>query len=230
TSLIGQEAIHSKIHNQFNDEVLKENGYPVDLLRAIADKVFEYGIYKLPNAMQLSLMAGIEHYTAVLAEFMMQHEDYLLGSQDERQRAMWMWHMLEESEHKDIAYDVFLELSGDYWVRITGFLLASLTILGGVSLGGYLMPFVRKPSNLINPRYMKDIVESTALLFGSKRGVFGSSFMHILEYLRPSFHPNDHDTTAYMEYYKERLLNPETGLLSPYFLKEFVPPVRAASA
>jgi predicted metal-dependent hydrolase len=57
--------------------------------------------------MQLSLMAGIEHYTAVLAEFMMQHEEYLLGSQDERQRAMWMWHMLEESEHKDIAYDVF---------------------------------------------------------------------------------------------------------------------------
>ena len=43
TSLIGQEAIHSKIHNQFNDEVLKENGYPVELLRAIADKVFEYG-------------------------------------------------------------------------------------------------------------------------------------------------------------------------------------------
>ena len=230
TSLIGQEAIHSKIHNQFNDEVLKENGYPVELLRAIADKAFEYGIYKLPHSMQLSLMAGIEHYTAVLAEFMMQHEEYLLGSQDERQRAMWMWHMLEESEHKDIAYDVFLELSGDYWVRITGFLLASLTILGGVSLGGYLMPFIRKPSNLINPLYMKDVLESTALLFGSERGVFGSSFMHILEYLRPSFHPNDHDTTKYMEYYKERLLNPETGLLSPYFLKEFVPPVRAASA
>jgi predicted metal-dependent hydrolase len=38
TSLIGQEAIHSKIHNQFNDEVLKENGYPVELLRAIAEK------------------------------------------------------------------------------------------------------------------------------------------------------------------------------------------------
>jgi predicted metal-dependent hydrolase len=112
TSLIGQEAIHSKIHNQFNDEVLKENGYPVELLRAIAAKVFDYGIYKLPQSLQLSLMAGIEHYTAVLAEFMMQHEDYLLGSQDERQRAMWMWHMLEESEHKDIAYDVFLELSG----------------------------------------------------------------------------------------------------------------------
>lgn len=85
-------------------------------------------------------------------------------------------------------------------------------------------------SNLINPRYMKDVLESTSLLFGSERGVFGSSFMHILEYLRPSFHPNDHDTTKYMEYYKERLLNPETGLLSPYFLKEFVPPVRAASA
>jgi hypothetical protein len=80
-----------------------------------------------------------------------------------------------------------LELSGDYWLRITGFLLASLTILGGVSLGGYLMPFLRKPSNLVNPRYMKDVLESTALLFGSERGVFGSSFMHILEYYVQAF-------------------------------------------
>lgn len=230
TSLIGQEAIHSKVHNQFNDEVLKENNFPVEFLRYLADKVFEYGILKLPQPVQLSLMAGIEHYTAVLAEFMMQHEEYFFASQDEKQRAMWMWHMLEESEHKDIAYDVFLELSGNYWLRIVGFLLATLTILGGVSLGGYLIPFIRKPSNLINPKYMKDMIESTALLFGSERGVFGSSAMHILEYFKPSFHPNDHDTSEYLAYYKEKLLNPENGLLTPYLTKEFMPQMPKASA
>jgi hypothetical protein len=56
---------------------------------------------------------------------------------------------------------------------------------------------------------------SFSLLFGLKRGVYGSSWMHIFDYLRPSFHPNDYDTSAFLDYYKERLLHPETGVLTP---------------
>ncbi|MGI3343050.1 metal-dependent hydrolase, partial [Acinetobacter baumannii] len=48
------------------------------------------------------------------------------------------------------------------------------------------------------------------------------------DYLRPDFHPNDHDTTEYLEYYKKKLLN-EGGAIAPYFVKEFTPPVRAVS-
>lgn len=64
---------------------------------------------------------------------------------------------------------------------------------------------------------------SFSLLFGLKRGVYGSSWMHIFDYLRPSFHPNDYDTSAFLDYYKERLLHPEAGVLTPYFTKEFTP-------
>ena len=67
TALIGQEAIHSKMHNEFNDQLAKHR-FPVPLYRFLADKVFEYGLKRLPNRMQLSLMAGIEHFTAVVAE------------------------------------------------------------------------------------------------------------------------------------------------------------------
>ena len=41
-----------------------------------------------------------------------------------------MWHMLEESEHKDIAYDVFQSLSNNYALRIAGFFPALITIAG----------------------------------------------------------------------------------------------------
>ncbi|EXT89462.1 hypothetical protein J780_4054 [Acinetobacter baumannii 25253_7] len=47
----------------------------------------------------------------------------------------------------------------------------------------------------------------------------------IFDYLRPDFHPNDHDTTEYLEYYKDKLLK-EGGAIAPYFVKEFTPPVR----
>lgn len=227
TALIGQEAIHSKMHNAFND-VLAQNRFPVPLYRYLADKVFDYGFKRLPHRLQLSLMAGIEHFTAVLAEYMMEHESVFYDTQDEKQRALWMWHMLEESEHKDIAYDVYQELSGNYPLRVAGFALAAFTILFLVPLAGSLIPIWRRPSNLVRPSYWRDVRRSIKLLAGRADGVFGSSMKHLLDYLRRDFHPNDYDNTAQLAYYKDKLLHPETGLLTPYLTREFVPTLRAS--
>lgn len=111
TSLIGQEAIHSKLHNEYND-ALKDVEYPVDLYRFLGENFFKYVFLKFPQPLKLSMMAGIEHFTAVLAEYMMKHEKNFYYSDDAKSRALWMWHMLEESEHKDIAYDVYQLLNG----------------------------------------------------------------------------------------------------------------------
>src|SRR5690625_557411 len=183
-SLIGQEAVHSRLHDEFND-TLAQYRYPLNFYRYLADKVFEYGFKRMPNLMQLSMMAGIEHFTAVLAEFMMNHEEIFYASGDEKQRAMWMWHMLEESEHKDIAYDVFQELSGNFPVRIVGFAMAFVTILILVAIGGAAIPPIRKPSRLLSPKYWRDVVRGARLIYGVKEGVFGSTLGHIFDYLRP---------------------------------------------
>lgn len=226
TALIGQEAIHSKMHNEFND-VLAEHRFPVAFYRFLAEQVFEYGFKQLPHRLQLSLMAGIEHFTAVIAEFFMKHEEIFFQTDDEKQRALWMWHMLEESEHKDIAYDVYQTLSGNYPLRVTGFAMAFFTILFLVPLGGALIPVFRKPTQVLRRAYWKDVRRSIGLLFGPKDGVYGSTMKHILDYLRRDFHPNDHDTRAYLAYYKDRLLHPQTGLLTPYLVREFYPAARA---
>ncbi len=225
TGLIGQEALHSKLHEELNDAFVQVD-LPVALFRTWAGWVFKYGFNNLPQPMKLSLMAGIEHFTAVLAEYMMNHEDIFFHSQDEKQRAIWMWHMLEESEHKDIAYDVFQTLSNNYALRLAGFFPALITILVLISAASLLVPFYRKPSNLISIAYYKDMFRSAGLIFGLKDGVYGSSMKHIFDYLRPSFHPNDHDTSAFLDYYKEKLLNPVDGVLTPYFVKEFTPALK----
>lgn len=227
SALIGQEALHSKFHNEYND-VMSEHHMPVKLYRFLAEQVFAYTFLKFPQPLKLSMMAGIEHFTAVLAEYMMKHEDHFYHSDDAKARALWMWHMLEESEHKDVAYDVYQTLSGNYWLRVSGFMIAFATILGGVSLGALALPFLRKPSNLVSSSFWREAKTSASLLFGSKNGVFGSSMGHIFDYFRPDFHPNDHDTTAYLNYYKEKLFEPNNGALTPFFVKEFTPAVRAA--
>lgn len=226
TVLIGQEAIHSRVHNEWN-EVLAQHRFPVSLYRFLGSKVFEYGFLRFPQPLKLSMMAGIEHFTAVLAEFMMKHEDHFFHSSDERQRALWMWHMLEESEHKDIAYDVYQTLSGRYPLRVIGFVLALITIIGLVPLAAVLIPPIRQPAKLVSLSYWRDVGRSARLLFGPRDGVYGSTLAHIFDYLRPDFHPNDHDTTALIRYYRERLLDPQTGLLTPYLEREFIPALRA---
>ena len=225
TALIGQEALHSKLHEELNDAFMQID-LPVRLFRTWAGWVFKYGFNRLPQPMKLSLMAGIEHFTAVLAEYMMNHEEIFFHSQDEKQRAIWMWHMLEESEHKDIAYDVFQSLSNHYLLRIAGFFPALVTLLVLITAASVLVPFYRKPSNLISIAYYKDMLRSAGLLFGLKDGVYGSSIQHIFAYLGPSFHPNDYDTSAFLDYYKDRLLNPVDGILIPYFIKEFTPALK----
>lgn len=227
TSLIGQEAIHSKMHDEFNDS-LEDYRYPLNLYRFLADKVFEYGFKRLPNRLQLSMMAGIEHFTAVLAEYMMKHEEVFYPTGDEKQRALWMWHMLEESEHKDIAYDVYEALSGSYGLRMVGFALAFTTIVFLVALGGALIPPIRNPRKLVSLSYWKEVARGAGLIYGIKGGVYGSAIGHIFDYVRPGFHPNDHDTTEYLAYFKEKLLNPKDGLLTPYVTREFYPGVKSA--
>lgn len=226
TSLIGQEALHSKLHEELNDAFLQVD-LPVKLFRIWAGWVFNYGFNRLPQPIKLSLMSAIEHFTAVLAEYMMNHEEIFFASQDEKQRAIWMWHMLEESEHKDIAFDVFQTLSNNYALRIAGFFPALITILVLISAASLLVPFYRNPKNLISLAYWKDMRRSVGLIFGFKEGVYGSSISHIFDYLRPDFHPNDHDTSAFLEYYKQRLLNPVDGVLAPYFIKEFIPALKS---
>ena len=226
TSLIGQEAIHSKLHNEFNDAIAHEAiNYPVALYRFLGEKFFDNIFLKFPQPLKLSMMAGIEHFTAVLAEYMMKHEKNFYYSDDAKTRAMWMWHMLEESEHKDIAYDVYQLLNGNYSLRAAGFFIALGTILGLIPFSTLFVPLFRKPKDVLTRKFWKDAGRGVSLIFSPKDGVFGSTIGQIFDYLRPDFHPNDHDTSAYLEYYKDKLLS-EGGAIAPYLVKTFTPPVR----
>lgn len=226
TSLIGQEAIHSKLHNEFNDAIV-ELDYPVRLYRFLGEKFFEHIFLKLPQPLKLSMMAGIEHFTAVLAEYMMAHEQNFYFSDDAKTRALWMWHMLEESEHKDVAYDVYQTLNGNYALRISGFFLAYFTILGLIPFSATMVPILRKPQEMLTAKFWKDARRGVKLIFSPKDGVFGSTQGRIFDYLRTDFHPNDHDASAYFSYYEKKLLS-EGGALHPFFVKEFTPKVQAA--
>ncbi|MFW1817734.1 metal-dependent hydrolase, partial [Acinetobacter guillouiae] len=74
TSLLGQEAIHSTVHEEYNETMIPNN-LPVQLYRFLAEPVFNHTFLKFPQPLKLSMMAGIEQFTAVFAQYAMTHQD-----------------------------------------------------------------------------------------------------------------------------------------------------------
>ena len=108
---IAQEAIHSREHHQLNS-LIDRDRYPVaeieETIRGRVKMARERG----PMAMLISTIA-LEHFTAMMAEMHARHRN-LFGTTDPEIEKLWRWHAVEETEHKAVAYDVFLEVTKDW--------------------------------------------------------------------------------------------------------------------
>jgi len=114
---IGQELTHGREHRVLNER-LQDMGYPtkrvdrhIRQLLALVDRV-------VPDQMSLAATAALEHYTATLAETLLTDPaaQALVGPSEVR--PMLLWHALEESEHKAVAFDVYKAAGGTEWLRI----------------------------------------------------------------------------------------------------------------
>ncbi len=98
-----QEAFHTREHEEYN-LAMKELGYDVDPMEKPVGTYL--GMVKNPLHRVMATCA-IEHLTATLSTKTLQHSDLLEGAASSYKR-LWMWHALEEIEHKAVAYDVLM--------------------------------------------------------------------------------------------------------------------------
>ena len=132
---IGQEAQHYTNHRRYN-EMLKANGYP-ELSDVEASIVADYKKFsKRSLAWRLAYSAGFETMTVGLTEWLMDNKDELFGDADPVVSSLVLWHMVEETEHKTVAFDVYEAISGSYWMRALGLLCGSFHV-GFISRRGY---------------------------------------------------------------------------------------------
>jgi predicted metal-dependent hydrolase len=80
----------------------------------------------------LLVTVGLEHYTAVLVVSMMETVNEYMT--DKTIRDLWLWHSVEETEHKAVAFDLYEYLYGNglnaYLPRVTIFTLSLILITG----------------------------------------------------------------------------------------------------
>ncbi|MBA2282496.1 MAG: metal-dependent hydrolase [Acidimicrobiia bacterium] len=204
---IGQEAIHGREHRAFNDR-LAELGYPTRGIDKRVGIVLRFGERVLPKDWQLAITAALEHYTATLAGVLLIDPRAREIIADDEVRHLLLWHALEESEHKAVAFDVFHAVSGNERVRVN---VMRFTTFGFLASGvlNTIASLAMDRSARRDPRRLLRSLRNARTSPWLTRQVRAQ----IRDYNRPGFHPDDHDTTELERHWRNELFG-EGGRLA----------------
>src|SRR6478752_4955478 len=113
---IGQEAVHGREHRAFNDR-LDQLGYPTKRFERFTKQGLAIRERLLSPTSNLAATAALEHFTATLAELVLSSEETRSLFGHDAVKNLFLWHALEESEHKAVAFDVYKAAGGSERVR-----------------------------------------------------------------------------------------------------------------
>jgi len=121
-----QEAQHSMLHTKYNNR-LKAHGINVDaILEGQERRLFGIIRKRCSRQFTLAITAAAEHITAIMADAFVERPE-IFSHADERIRALYTWHAMEEMEHKGVAYDVLVDVAkSSYLNRVGAMLLVTL--------------------------------------------------------------------------------------------------------
>jgi predicted metal-dependent hydrolase len=154
----------------------------------------------------LAATAALEHFTATLAELVLSSEDTRNTFRHEGVKSLFLWHALEESEHKAVAFDVYKAVGGSERTRVltmkllrVGFVIG-MTVQMIFSLLGDRATY--RGGNLVNSwRQLRRAPLMSRELWEQLR-----------DYDRPNFHPDDRDNTELVERWRTELFGDEGTL------------------
>ena len=124
---IGQEAVHSQTHSGVLD-YFATNGIDLmpftDQINWLFGKLMGDRPRWSPRRRhswlleRVSIVAAIEHYTAIMGEWILDSGQHDVIGTDPVMLDMLRWHGAEEVEHKAVAFDVMKHLQAGYWRQV----------------------------------------------------------------------------------------------------------------
>ena len=154
----------------------------------------------------LATTAALEHFTATLA-------DVILSSEQAREMIgapeivdVFVWHALEESEHKAVAFDVYRHVGGSERTRRRMMNYTCVTFLGGMAL--------QVAGAMLGDRetYRRGAVRASIGRLRQNPLFTKKVWRQLRDYNRHGFHPDDHDTTELLDAWRERLFGDDGTL------------------
>lgn len=200
---IGQEAMHAEAHDTVMHDYLVDSGLDVDPLLGQIEYIFEtvLGPTKATNPRRkmnhlierLWLIAAIEHFTAVLGDFVLNctWDEY---DADPTLVDLYRWHGAEEVEHRSVAHDVATYFRDSYLTRIRAMAVVGAGFYAIFQRG---MRFLVKSDPQLNLTWWQiqrlRMRDSKLGLLPKYRNLL---FKQTLVYFLPGYSPEDMGSTA----------------------------------
>ncbi|MFN3450578.1 MAG: metal-dependent hydrolase [Sphingorhabdus sp.] len=188
-AFIAQEAAHSREHVAMNKGLI-DAGYDIAPLdRKI--RAFVSFFQDASDTVKLSATMCIEHFTAIIAAEILKNPHHLEGV-DNNMRELWLWHAVEEVEHKGVAFDVWNYATRD-WSAVRRYAWRSFFMLAVTTSF-----FINRTLGQIELLRQDGVGFWTSvrcvLRSGFGKNGIGRNVLHPwASFFRPSFHPWDHD-------------------------------------
>ncbi|MDV2469315.1 metal-dependent hydrolase [Acinetobacter chinensis] len=194
-AFIGQEAMHSKAHAEFND-AWRRDDYNLDSFQAWLGRRDAF-IKNAHPKLQLAVTCAFEHFTALLGGYILRHPE-VLSTLDDDAIKLWVWHAIEEIEHRAVAFDVYQAVYKDDKVR--------RNVMKSVTTGFASLTFY-SASRLFMQDWRKSVPKVTQNAFGVY--MIGKMLISLipeyLSYFKADFHPSEIDYTDLVNHWKARL-------------------------
>ncbi len=194
-AFIAQEGQHFRHHRQYN-ELIKSKGYP-ELADIEAEMQADYDRLRGKSLQhRMAYTAGFETMTLAFTKWLVRDRIFLFRGSDARVASFVLWHMVEETEHKRVAHNIYQLACPGYWARAYGVLHAGLHVIHYTRKAYHLM---LKKDGLWSDRTSRWTTFKTAMRF------VANVIPPMLATLLPGHDPaHDHDpkwVTDWMEEY-----------------------------
>ena len=193
---IGQEAHHGKQHEEFN-ALIEKQGYPMARFgRFVKERMAATREFLLPEQ-RFGITIALEHFTAILAHQALSDPRFTEKAPEDFKNLI-LWHAIEETEHKAVAFDVFQKVSGNN--RIRRLTMMRVTVFFLVHIFSLQLILLWKDGMPIRP---VKFFEAVNFLIG-RPGLFRKVFRDYLDYYKADFHPWQHDNRDIVRNWKDR--------------------------
>ena len=199
-TLVAQEHWHTHSHDKYN-EWLAKLGFPSTEIDAQTWGNMQRRLKFIPKKMWMAIATVAEHNSAVFFEFLFSRPE-LLEQMHPHFQQIWQWHGIEEIEHKGVSLDMWNNMKArlglsEFLMRVVGLVIVTSIINGRILR--LTCRLLLRDKQFWKWRTLRD---GMGFLFGG-RGLVYATFLPWIAFMKPGFHPWDHDTRSLIAQYSK---------------------------
>ncbi|AXQ31149.1 metal-dependent hydrolase [Solimonas sp. K1W22B-7] len=206
SGFIGQEAYHAQEHTALN-KFLAARGVPTERMDRQIKQVLDVICRIFSERDQMAMTAALEHFTSMFGSLVLENPE-LIDDVHPSMRPLFLWHAIEETEHKGVAFDLYQAVDGDHARLMRAYLISTFLLL--MTTAYFQTSLLASDRSLFKLRSM---ARGMRWMFGYAEGsgYLRRMLPEFLDFFRRDFHPWQHDNSAQIEQWKQVLENLRHG-------------------